>query len=61
MDRCVSRRSSSTDREDERVRARERVYRVRREERAGEGWKVERVGGPPRRMRLPIMCVWLWS
>lgn len=56
---CESRRSSKTEREDERDSERERVYRARREDKEGEGGKVDSSGGRPSRMRLPRMCVCL--
>jgi hypothetical protein len=56
---CESSRSSSTDRDDDRVRARERVYRVRSEPRDREGWNVDSVGDAPSRIKLPMMCVCL--
>lgn len=54
---CASRRSSRTERLDDRVRAKESVYRVRREAREGEVGNVDKVGGPPRRIRFPRMFV----
>jgi hypothetical protein len=56
---CESRRSSKTEREDERDSERERVYRARREDKEGEGGKVDNSGGRPSRIRLPRICVCL--
>jgi len=54
---CRSSLSSKTEREVDRERERERVYRASKEAREGEDGNEDSSGGPPRRIRFPKTCV----